>query len=79
MRYLILYYQTNKSFLVLVTVEYTPDETVYQAPPPSASSRGKFLAGPGEGLPLQSISLRFEGVVRVEGHLLWCVRSLSGI
>lgn len=28
-----------------------------------------FLAGPGEGLPLQSISLHFEGVVRVEGTL----------
>lgn len=29
-----------------------------------------FLAGPGEGLPLQPLSLHFEGVVRVEGTLL---------
>lgn len=31
------------------------------------------MAGPGEGLPLQSINLRFEGVILVEGDLLWCV------
>jgi len=31
-----------------------------------------FLAGPGEGIPLHSVSLYFEGVVRVEGTLLRC-------
>jgi RAB6A-GEF complex partner protein 1 len=52
-------------------VEYAPDVAVYQSPPLAASARGKFLAGPGEGLPLQSIDLRFEGVILVEGNLLW--------
>lgn len=66
--------QTAESYLVLVTLEYIPDDAVYQSPPLGASARGKYLAGPGEGFPLQAINLRFEGVVRVEGNLLWCVR-----
>ncbi|KAL9715951.1 WD40 repeat protein [Leucoagaricus gongylophorus] len=62
--------QTSASFLVLVSVDYKEDEEVYQLPPLSSQAMRNFLAGPGEGLPLQSISLHFEGVVRVEGTLL---------
>lgn len=29
-----------------------------------------FLYGPGENIPLQSISLRFHGIIRIEGHLV---------
>lgn len=64
--------QTADSYLVLVTLEYSADETVYQSPSLVSSVRGKYLAGPGEGFPLQAVNLRFEGVIRVEGDLLWC-------
>ncbi|KZP16760.1 RIC1-domain-containing protein [Athelia psychrophila] len=64
--------QTADSYLVLVTLEYSADETVYQSPSLVSSVRGKYLAGPGEGFPLQAVNLRFEGVIRVEGDLL-CV------
>jgi hypothetical protein len=47
-----------------------PDATVYQSPSLVPSTRRNFLAGAGEGLPLQSLSLRFEGVIGVEGELL---------
>ncbi|KII93321.1 hypothetical protein PLICRDRAFT_130973 [Plicaturopsis crispa FD-325 SS-3] len=62
--------QTAESFLVLVTVEYTPTDSGYNVPPPGSGAMRSFLPGPGEALPFQSVSLRFEGVVRVEGHLL---------
>jgi len=55
---------------VLITVDYKPDETVYQCPPLPVSAQRTFLPGAGEGLPLQSIRLRFDGVIRVEGQLL---------
>lgn len=50
---------------------------MYQAPLPTANARGKFLAGPGEGLPLHSINLRFEGVILVDGFPLWWVLQLA--
>ncbi|KAK7694309.1 hypothetical protein QCA50_001491 [Cerrena zonata] len=62
--------QTTASYLVLVTVEYSPEEIPYQSPPLAPSAQRHFLPGPGEGLPFQSISLHFEGVIRIEGHLL---------
>ncbi|EIM83316.1 RIC1-domain-containing protein [Stereum hirsutum FP-91666 SS1] len=62
--------QTTRSFLVLVTVHYNPEETPYKTPPLGANSQRSFLPGPGEALPLQSIVLQFEGVIRVEGILL---------
>ncbi|TFK36804.1 RIC1-domain-containing protein [Crucibulum laeve] len=62
--------QTSLSFLVLVTVEYKFDDIIYQNPPLPANAQRNFLAGTGEGLPLQGASLYFEGVVRVEGTLL---------
>jgi hypothetical protein len=30
-----------------------------------------FLPGPGEALPLQALAIHFEGVIRIEGDLLW--------
>ncbi|KAF5377213.1 hypothetical protein D9615_006326 [Tricholomella constricta] len=62
--------RTSESYLVLVSVVFKPEETVYQAPPTPLSAQRIFLAGPGEGLPFQSIGLVFEGVVRVDGTLL---------
>ncbi|KAG6844277.1 hypothetical protein H0H87_008226 [Tephrocybe sp. NHM501043] len=62
--------KTSESYLVIVSVEFKPEETVYHAPPLPPNAQRNFLAGPGEGLPFQSIGLVFEGVVRVEGTLL---------
>ncbi|EGO28420.1 hypothetical protein SERLADRAFT_445869 [Serpula lacrymans var. lacrymans S7.9] len=62
--------QTTLSYLVLVTVDYIPDAPVYQAPAFGSNAQRNFLAGAGEGLPLQSLSLAFEGVIRVDGNLL---------
>lgn len=53
-----------------MSVEYDPDETPYQPPPLAPSAQRHFLPGPGEALPFQSIRLRLEGVVRLEGKLL---------
>ncbi|CAK5265262.1 unnamed protein product [Mycena citricolor] len=64
--------QTSLSYLVLVTVVYQADRSIYVPPTLPSSSRNYFLPGPGEGLPLQCVSLRFEGVIRVNGGLL-CV------
>ena len=69
--------QTSDSYLVLVTVIFHPDETIYQAPPLSTNAQRNFLAGPGEAFPLSSVSLQFEGVIRVEGTLIRCVKRLS--
>ncbi|KAF8912940.1 RIC1-domain-containing protein [Gymnopilus junonius] len=62
--------RTSESYLVLVSVVFNVDETVYTASPLPSNAQRNFLAGPGEGLPFHSISLHFEGVVRVEGGLM---------
>ncbi|KAJ3810381.1 hypothetical protein F5876DRAFT_65687 [Lentinula aff. lateritia] len=62
--------KTSDSYLVLLTVIFHPNETSYQAPPLSANARRNFLAGSGEAFPLSSVSLQFEGVIRVEGTLV---------
>ncbi|KAJ7169474.1 RIC1-domain-containing protein [Mycena filopes] len=64
--------QTSQSYLVLITVVYLADTPIYVPPPLPSTSRNYFLPGPGEALPLQCVSLRFEGVIRVEGGLI-CV------
>ncbi|KAK2461688.1 hypothetical protein APHAL10511_006151 [Amanita phalloides] len=58
---------TSDSFLLLISVEYDNDNVAYKTlnlPPRD------MIPGPGEGLPMQSISLQFEGVIRVDGTLL---------
>jgi RAB6A-GEF complex partner protein 1 len=62
--------QTSESHLVLITVRHKEHETSYEVPLLPPNAQRNFLAGPGEGLPLQAIGLVFEGVVRVEGTLL---------
>ncbi|KAI0670204.1 RIC1-domain-containing protein [Trametes maxima] len=62
--------QTTGSHLVLVTVEYNAEEIPYQTPPLPTNAARNFLPGAGEALPLQSLSLHLEGVIRVEGTLL---------
>ncbi|KIY65901.1 RIC1-domain-containing protein [Cylindrobasidium torrendii FP15055 ss-10] len=62
--------QTSLSFLVLISVSYNVGEPVYQTPPLPSAAQRSFLAGPGEGLALNPISLHFEGVIRVEGTLI---------
>ncbi len=65
-----LYAQTTESYLVLVSLEYNADESPYQSPPLAPNAARHFLPGAGEALPLQSLSLRLEGVIRIEGTLL---------
>ncbi|PPQ67413.1 hypothetical protein CVT25_005992 [Psilocybe cyanescens] len=60
--------KTSESFLVLISVDFNNDAAYASSPLPSNAQRN-FLAGPGEALPFPSISLHFEGVVRVEGGL----------
>jgi hypothetical protein len=55
---------------VLVTPTYNPNETPYKSPPAASTADRHFLPGPGEAIPLQSMSLHLEGVIRIEGHLL---------
>ncbi|TFK93553.1 RIC1-domain-containing protein [Polyporus arcularius HHB13444] len=62
--------QTTESYLVLVSLEYNADESPYQSPPLAPNAARHFLPGAGEALPLQSLSLRLEGVIRIEGTLL---------
>ncbi|KAA1468470.1 RIC1-domain-containing protein [Dentipellis sp. KUC8613] len=62
--------ETSESYLVLVSVHYNPEEVPYDTPPLGPGSQRKFLPGPGEAPPLQSMVLRFEGVVRIDGTLL---------
>jgi hypothetical protein len=62
--------QTSESYLVLVTIVYHPEGSAYDSPPLPPSAQRNFLAGAGEGLPLQSMSLRFDGVIRIEGQLM---------
>ncbi|KZT22140.1 RIC1-domain-containing protein [Neolentinus lepideus HHB14362 ss-1] len=63
--------QTTKSYLLLLTVEYDPDVEAYKSPPLASSAQRHFFPGPGEGLSLQGLALHLEGVVRIDGHLLW--------
>jgi hypothetical protein len=65
------------SYLVLVTVDYIPDALVYQPPPMASGRQRNFLPGPGEGVPLQSLSLALEGVVCTEGQVLRLAGTVS--
>ena len=69
--------QTAGSYLALVTVEYKSYLPVYQAPALSSASQRSFQPGPGEAHPVHSVSLHFEGVIFVEGHLLRSVSAFS--
>ncbi|KAF8592018.1 RIC1-domain-containing protein [Ramaria rubella] len=62
--------ETVESHLVLVVVEYSNALTPYRTPRLSAAAQQQFLPGPGEGPPIQSVSLQFEGVVRIDGGIL---------
>ncbi|KAI9444961.1 RIC1-domain-containing protein [Lactarius indigo] len=62
--------QTTKSYLILASLHQKLDETPYGNPRLGPSTLRTFLSGPGEALPLQALVIRFEGVIRVEGHLL---------
>ncbi|KAF9243850.1 RIC1-domain-containing protein [Melanogaster broomeanus] len=62
--------QTTFSYMVLVAVDYIPEVSAYQQPDIAPGAQRNFLAGPGEGLPLQSLNLAFEGVIRAEGQVL---------
>lgn len=62
--------QTTMSYLILVTVDYVPDASVYQPSHMGASVQRNFLPGPGEGIPLQLLSLALEGVICAEGQVL---------
>jgi hypothetical protein len=62
--------KTVDSHLVLVVVEYSSASTPYRASQLSAAAQRQFLPGPGEGPPIQSVSLQFEGVVRIDGGIL---------
>jgi RAB6A-GEF complex partner protein 1 len=62
-------WQTTVSYLVLVAVDYDPNETPYKTPQLAPNAQRNFMAGPGEALPLQAVTLRFEGVIRIEGRL----------
>lgn len=57
-------------------MSYEGNDDIYRPPSLSLQTMRTFLAGPGEGLPFQPVSLHFEGVVRVEGDLL---RLVTGI
>ncbi|KAF9066084.1 RIC1-domain-containing protein [Rhodocollybia butyracea] len=62
--------QTSESYLVLIAVIHHPNESTYRPPTLSANAQRNFLAGSGEAFPLNSVSLQFEGVIRVEGTLI---------
>ncbi|EMD41642.1 hypothetical protein CERSUDRAFT_128592 [Gelatoporia subvermispora B] len=62
--------QTTYSFVVLISLEYIPSETSYQSPPLAPNAQRHFLPGAGEALPLQSIRMHLDGVIRIEGALL---------
>jgi len=69
--------QTNLSFLVLVSVEYDATEAVYQSFKhlTTSTAQQNFQAGPGEGFPLSSVALRFEGVIHIQGTLVKYAKS----
>jgi RAB6A-GEF complex partner protein 1 len=58
--------------LVLVAIEFDSASHAYQVPSSIAASAAahNFLPGPGEAFPIQTAHLHFEGVIRIEGHLL---------
>ncbi|KIL71832.1 hypothetical protein M378DRAFT_155455 [Amanita muscaria Koide BX008] len=58
---------TKESYLVLVAVDYDKDQAAYTA---QTALEMDAIPGPGEGYPMESISLQLEGVIRVEGTLL---------
>ncbi|KAF4623557.1 hypothetical protein D9613_002057 [Agrocybe pediades] len=62
--------KTSESYLVLVSVEFNTGQAVYSSLTLPTNTARNFLPGAGEAIPLQSASLHFEGVVRVEGDLL---------
>ncbi|KAG2156509.1 RIC1-domain-containing protein [Suillus bovinus] len=62
--------QTVMSYLILVTVDYVPDASVYRSSHLGSNVQRNFLPGPGEGIPLQSLSLSLEGVICTEGQVL---------
>ncbi|KAI0786104.1 RIC1-domain-containing protein [Abortiporus biennis] len=62
--------QTSDSYLIFVSVDYHPEDVPYQTPATTSTSQRHFLAGPGEAIPFQSITLQFEGVMKIEGQLL---------
>ncbi|KAI6045080.1 RIC1-domain-containing protein [Pisolithus marmoratus] len=61
--------QTTRPYLVLVTIEYVPENFAYHAPEIVQGTQRKFLSGPGEAQALQSLSLAFEGVIRTDGNV----------
>ncbi|KAF8528030.1 RIC1-domain-containing protein [Hysterangium stoloniferum] len=61
--------ETSESYIILVSVEYLTS-ALHRAPRLSVAAQRQFLPGPGEGPQLQSVSLQFEGVVRIQGELL---------
>ncbi|KAJ7798605.1 hypothetical protein B0H13DRAFT_2391520 [Mycena leptocephala] len=61
--------QTSQSYLVLITVIYLADTPIYVPPPLPSTSRNYFLPGPGEALPLQCVSLRFEVLFEWTGRV----------
>lgn len=67
--------QTTLSYLVLLSIDYNAEELPYQSPPLAPNAARHFLPGAGEALPFQSLSLRLDGVIRIEGILLKCVSS----
>jgi hypothetical protein len=64
------------SYLILVTVDHVLDASVYQPSHMGPSVQRNFLPGPGEGIPLQSLSLALEGVICAEGQVLRSARTI---
>ncbi|KAL5495557.1 RIC1 [Sanghuangporus weigelae] len=64
--------QTTCSYLVLVRVILDGRSALepYQSPPLPSNAQRHFQPGSGEALPMFSVSLSFEGVIRVDGDLL---------
>lgn len=53
-----------------MTVDVNAEEIAYRTPPLPVAAQRHFLPGAGEGLPLPSMSLFLEGVIRIEGALI---------
>lgn len=62
--------QTTKSHLVLIGILYSTATVPYDSAKAPRAPR-LFLPGPGEGLALQNITLELEGVVRIDGGIIW--------
>ncbi|CAE6525588.1 unnamed protein product [Rhizoctonia solani] len=58
---------TNTSHIVLINVDTVPTNS---PPYGSLSTASSVQFGPGEGHPLPSLSLRFEGVIQIDGNAL---------